>query len=133
VSARGLLDPWLPPVLLMALVFALSAQPNLDSGLGLIDLIGRKIVHAATYALLCLLWWRALRTVMGAGPAILAALLISVGYAVTDEYHQSFVEGRNGTVVDVVIDSLGAVAAALWLRRRHISPGAPAAGRAGAA
>ncbi|MEA2468486.1 MAG: hypothetical protein QOJ57_2612, partial [Thermoleophilaceae bacterium] len=58
----GTLEYWLPPVLLMAAIFALSAQPDLNSGLGTADMIGRKIVHLAEYALLCLLWVRALRT-----------------------------------------------------------------------
>jgi len=43
-----------PPILLMAVIFALSAQPDLNSGLGTLDLIGRKIIHAASYGLL---WW----------------------------------------------------------------------------
>jgi hypothetical protein len=39
------LDPWLPPLLLMGVIFFFSAQPSLDSGLGVIDLVARKIVH----------------------------------------------------------------------------------------
>ena len=38
---------WLPPVALMALIFFLSAQPDLSSGLGTWDLVLRKIVHFA--------------------------------------------------------------------------------------
>jgi VanZ family protein len=45
------------------------------------------------------------------------AAAISLAYACTDEYHQSFVETRHGTPVDVVIDSIGIALAALWLRR----------------
>ena len=112
------LDPWLPPLLLMGVIFFFSAQPNLSSGLGLIDLIGRKVIHAAEYALLCFLWWRAFRTRVEARAAVLVALLISVGYAALDEYHQTFVDGRNGSPIDVAIDSLGAVAAAIGVRRR---------------
>jgi VanZ family protein len=108
---RELVETWLPPLALMAVIFALSAQSNLDSGLGLIDLIGRKIVHAGTYALLCALWWRALRTLWPNGPALGTALAIAVLYAISDEYHQSFVAGRHGSPVDVGIDTLGAAAA----------------------
>ena len=110
------LDLWLPPVVLMGVIFAASAQPSLDSGLGLIDLIGRKLIHFAEYALLCFLWWRALATVTTPRRAALYAFLIASGYAVTDEFHQSFVEGRHGTPVDWLIDSAGAAAAALRLR-----------------
>src|SRR5205085_1172133 len=112
------LDPWLPPFVLMAVIFLLSAQPDLNSGLGTIDLVGRKVIHMSEYALLCLLWWRALRTVTGPGRALALALLISVGYACTDEFHQHFVHGRHGTPVDVGIDAVGATAAALAIRRR---------------
>src|SRR5215208_4430372 len=102
------LDVWLPPIVLMAVIFALSAQPDLSSGLGTLDLIGRKIVHLAEYALLCFLWWRALRTVAPPGRAIVLALLVTIAYAGTDELHQRSVHGRHGAPVDVLIDSVGA-------------------------
>jgi VanZ family protein len=103
---------FLPPLALMVLIFVLSAQPDLNSGLGTIDLIGRKIIHASEYALLTFLWWRALKSVP-------IAFAIAVAYAATDEFHQHFVSGRHGTPVDVGIDALGAtMAAALILRRR---------------
>ena len=38
---------------------------------------------------------------------VLLALVISIGYAATDEFHQSFVAGRHGSPVDVLIDSAG--------------------------
>jgi VanZ family protein len=95
----------LAPLALMALIFALSAQSDLNSGLGALDLIGRKIVHASSYALLTWLWFRALR---GTVPRpMLSAVVISVLYAISDEYHQHFVHGRHGTPIDVLIDSVG--------------------------
>jgi len=119
------LDPWLPPLLLMAVIYYLSDQPGLSSGLGLVDTIGRKFVHAFEYALLCGLWWRALRTRMAPGAALAPALVVTIVYAVTDEYHQTFVEGRDGLVLDVVIDALAAAVAVLAIRRR-IARRAPA-------
>jgi VanZ family protein len=112
-------DPWLPPIALMALIFFLSAQPDLNSGLGVIDLIGRKIIHASEYALLCFLWWRALREVLSARHAPLAALAIAIAYSATDEFHQTFVHGRHGTPVDVLIDAVGSVTVAVVLLRRQ--------------
>ncbi len=117
ISSR--LDPWLPPFVLMALIFAFSAQSDLNSGLGVIDLIGRKIVHMSEYALLCFLWWRALRTVVSPTRAIVLAFAFSVAYACSDELHQHFVRGRHGTPIDVGIDSVGAGLAALGIRRRE--------------
>jgi VanZ family protein len=113
------LDPWLPPLALMGLIFFFSAQPNLNSGLGWIDHVGRKIVHASEYALLCALWWRALRTVAFWRSALVAAFAIAVLYSATDEYHQRFVYGRHSTWTDVLIDSLGAALAAVLIARAH--------------
>ncbi|MEX2197059.1 MAG: VanZ family protein [Thermoleophilaceae bacterium] len=112
------LDPWAPPLLLMAVIFYFSAQPDLSSGLGTIDLIGRKIIHAAEYALLTFLWWRALAQLLSKRPAILAALAIAVAYGASDEFHQTFVSGRSGSPIDVAIDTFGAGVAALLLWRR---------------
>ena len=114
--ARQLVLRALAPLALMALVFVLSAQPDLDSGLGNIDLILRKLAHATEYALLTLLWAWALRPVTRRN--IYAAALIAVLYAASDEYHQSFVEGRSGLASDVLIDAIG-VAVALALLRYH--------------
>jgi VanZ family protein len=102
----------------MALIFLFSHQPDLSSGLGVWDTIGRKIFHAAEYALLCFLWWRAFAGRTTRTGALVAAAVLSVAYAITDEWHQTFIEGRHGTPVDVVIDSVGIAAACVWLRRR---------------
>lgn len=103
----------------MALIFFFSHQPDLSSGLGVWDTIGRKLFHMAEYALLCVLWWRALTGIATPGAALAGAVALSVGYAITDEWHQTFIEGRHGTPVDVLIDSVGIAAACLWIRRRH--------------
>ncbi|MEG0407699.1 MAG: VanZ family protein [Bacilli bacterium] len=39
---------------------------------------------------------------------ILISILLSVSYALTDEIHQLFVVGRGGSLIDVLIDTLGA-------------------------
>ena len=107
----------LPPLLLMALIWFLSSLPDLTTGLGLADLIGRKMIHGLTFGLLTVLWWRALRPTLPAG-ALPAAAVIATAYAGLDEYHQTFVPGRVGSPVDVAIDALGVVAAAVLVVRR---------------
>jgi VanZ family protein len=102
----------------MGLIFFLSAQPDLNSGLGTWDTVGRKLAHMAEYGLLWFLWWRALGYRHPA-PSIAITLL----YAVSDEVHQSFVEGRHGSPWDVAIDAAGVGVAGLlvvaWARRRR--------------
>jgi VanZ family protein len=118
MSALRRADLWLPPLVLMAVIFAFSAQPSLDSHLGLIDLVGRKLIHFGEYALLCWLWWRVFARVTDPRRAALYALAVASAYAVTDELHQTFVEGRHGTPVDWLIDTAGATCACLVIRRR---------------
>ncbi len=91
-----------PPLALMAVIFFLSAQPNLNSGLGTLDTILRKLAHMGEFGLLWFLWWRALGY-RDPRPAIAIAL----AYAVSDEVHQHFVDGRVGSPVDVCIDAAG--------------------------
>jgi VanZ family protein len=100
----------------MGAIFYLSAQPDLNSGLGLVDFIGRKLIHFSMYALLCFLWWRLLSARMQSTRAILVALVLSSLYAASDELHQSYVEGRHGTPVDWLIDTAGAGLVAWRLR-----------------
>lgn len=100
-----------PPLLLMGLIFILSAQPDLSSGLGAWDLLLRKAAHITEFGLLFLLWRRAL------GARALPAALIAIAYAATDEIHQTFVSGRHGTPIDVLIDATG-VGVAFYLVRR---------------
>ena len=111
---------WLPPLALMALIFALSAQPDLNSGLGVADLVGRKLVHFLEYALLAFLWWRPARTRLSSRGAALTALALASLYAASDEWHQSFVEGRHATPLDWAIDSAGAAVAAWRLGSRDV-------------
>ena len=112
------LDPWAPPLALMGVIWLLSDQPDLSSGLGVIDLVGRKIVHAGAFGLLCFLWWRAFRTRLPPRATMAAGFVMAVAYGAVDELHQTSVPGRHGSPVDVAIDATGAVIALLVIRRR---------------
>jgi len=121
LSPARLVALFAPPLLMMGLIFFLSAQPNLSSGLGTWDLILRKLAHMTEFGLLWALWLRALRRPV-------AALAITLAYAATDEFHQSFVENRHPAARDVVIDACGAAAALLliwYLRSRALAGPAP--------
>ena len=81
----------------------------------------RKLGHVAGYAVLCL------SLVVGAGrprrPArCVSAAAISLLYAASDEYHQTFVENRTGTPVDVAIDAAGIAIACLAISWRWPRP-----------
>lgn len=107
---------WVPALAIMAVLFGLSAQPDLGTGWSW-DLPLRKAGHMAAYGAL----WLALLPAVGERRPWLATAL-ALAYAVSDEWHQSFVPGRNGTVTDVAIDALGmGLAAAGWLYWRRLA------------
>ncbi|MGZ8658029.1 MAG: VanZ family protein [Solirubrobacterales bacterium] len=107
---------WGPVVLTMAAIFYFSGQPYEGPGMDWWEIAARKLGHLAAYALLTVGWWWAVRGLV-ARPLVWAAGL-SLLYACSDEYHQTFIEGRTGKVLDVAIDSLGIALACLWLRAR---------------
>ncbi|MDY7040126.1 MAG: VanZ family protein [Chloroflexota bacterium] len=121
---RSLLSHWLPPILWMVLIFVVSAQPTLPSPPDpWLDLLLKKMAHFLEYAILAFLWWRALSGGdLHAGRPLIVAGMASILYAVSDEYHQTFVPGRHGQVWDVAVDSAGVITALgsiRWLRERH--------------
>ena len=73
----------------------------------LLHLLVRKAAHMAEYFVLFLLYRRALRLSGAAHPGLFALLLCAL-YAATDEFHQSFVDDRGPSFVDVCIDTAGA-------------------------
>jgi VanZ family protein len=107
---------WAAPLALMAVIYGLSAQESLSSGLGIWDLVLRKLAHAFLFGLLAVLWWRALRGPLPQRTALGVAATIAVLYGALDEYHQTFVLGRSGKFTDVLIDAAGVAIAVLWIR-----------------
>jgi VanZ family protein len=119
MNRRALLRALLP-LALMGVIFFFSAQP---AG-GHHDwwvIVVRKLGHLTGYALLTAAWWWALRGVTKR--PLLWAVGISLAYAGTDEFHQTFVRGREGTPRDVGIDAIGMALAAAWIGFRGYAPG----------
>ena len=83
--------------------------------------VTRKIAHLTEYALLGILAARAFR---GSRHEALRewwfvmSLVLVIVYALADEYHQSFVPSRTGTIYDSLIDMAGGLAALIVVRRR---------------
>jgi hypothetical protein len=135
IGARRLASLLAPPIALMALIFLLSAQTSDTHDRALWEVLLRKLAHVTEYTALTIAWLRAVASLRPtASPASVygAAALLALAYAATDEFHQTFVAGRTGTPVDVLIDAIGVVLA--WLlvqryarRRRTAGPSPPSA------
>jgi VanZ family protein len=104
------LSLWLPVVAWAGLIFALSSIPDLGTGLGTWDLVLRKLAHAAEFAVLGLLLLRAIGREA-------AALAVGIAYAASDELHQHFVPGRQGSLLDVALDSVGVAVGVYAVRK----------------
>ncbi len=114
--------PWLPAVLIMAIIFGFSSLPSSEMPhLGVWDLIVQKGGHILGFGLLALAYWWGLRFDKR---HLWLALLLTLVYAILDEFHQSFVPGRHPSWVDaLVIDGGGAVIGlglAYWVRERRV-------------
>ena len=105
---------WLPVVLWMGLIFVISSQSKLPFALSkTVDFVIKKAGHVTEYSILAFLLWRAISQGRGA-PAPQSfggAFGLSLLYAISDEFHQTFVPGRTGRLTDVGFDALGALLA----------------------
>ena len=95
-------------MLQLAIIFAASSIPNLRQ---LPGNISDKSGHSIGYALLAGLLLRALAGGRLEGVTwkrMLAAIVLSTLYGVSDEFHQLFVPGRSADPYDVLADGVGA-------------------------
>lgn len=105
------------------LIFYLSSQP-----LHLPDNLPRhsdKLVHFLEYGALGAFTWFALRCAPLAGKSgrlFLVAWVFASLYGLSDEYHQSFVPGRDASLYDALADSLGALAACTLFTLKNLTP-----------
>jgi len=96
----------------MAAIFALSAQSN-----PLPEITTRvwdKLLHTIEYAGLAVLLARALlREGISVGRAFVVAAVAASLYGASDEFHQSFVPGRDATPRDWAADTVGGIIGAV--------------------
>jgi len=116
---------WGPALVWMAVTFYVSHQPVVVIPLGAPD----YVAHGVSYAGLGVMLLRGLaggRLSAMSWRLVLLATLLGGLYGVTDEFHQSFIPGRDASLSDIIADTVGALigasAAALagaWLRRNE--------------
>ena len=143
---KSFLKYWLPLVIWLGVIFVASTnlmsaehtsrflvpfllwlKPGMSPHtIWVILVVMRKSAHVTEYAVLALLLWRALRSIPILRAKTLmvfgAVLLGSALFAVSDEFHQTFVKSRTPSVRDVLLDVAGALLGLLigaGFARRH--------------
>jgi VanZ family protein len=137
-----LVKEWLPAVLWAAAIFVFSTDlfsdthtagvigPNLrflfpgisPENLEQIHFLIRKLGHFSEYFILSVLLMRALRQENSGRTEprhLLISFAIATLYAISDEFHQSFVRSRGANFIDVLIDMCGGISGIFWSHRRN--------------
>ena len=123
---------WGLALIWMAVIFAFSSQANsgayTEAYLQEANVPVRKLAHMFEFAVLAVLYQTALaRSITKANGQAKSkfkhyclAFVLAVLYALSDEWHQSFVPGRSSSLLDSGVDSIGALiglTTVYWLRR----------------
>lgn len=118
---------WIPAVAWMIVIFLFSTRESVQvSPEHVVNFVFFKTLHVLEYAILFVLYYRALKNSFSTRTSIsvfLAAFLFTILYAITDEVHQTFIPTREGKPRDVIIDAIGASLA--WFTIARLLPKAP--------
>jgi VanZ family protein len=102
------------------LLFVLSSIPSREMPAGM-PLHADKIAHAVAYAILALLFCRALRS--PTAKALVLTAVLCTAYGILNEMQQSLIPGRETSGWDALANAVGAsVATALWARIGRSTP-----------
>ncbi len=111
------------PLFYMLGIFLLSSIP--DQGTANVTLNPlvwispnvQNFLHVPVYGGLACLWFWALRHwVAKSGLKYVVAVILTLGYGLVDEWHQTFIPGRYGSFTDVSLDVVGAISGLLIYR-----------------
>ncbi len=107
---------FIPIFLWVGLIFFFSHQPGLASGFGSFwDFFLRKTAHIFEFAVLTFLLIRNLEERnLKFKKALALSFILATLFAVSDEYHQTFISAREGKISDIGIDALGIIIAG-WI------------------
>lgn len=96
------------------LIYWLSDQPSLP--VPMLFPHQDKLHHAIAYSIMAVLAWRNLKPIIKRPYLlILMSVFFCSFYGLSDEWHQSFIKGRQADIVDWLADTVGALLATLVL------------------
>lgn len=100
---------WFPVILYSGIIFYISGLPHVEVPYPEFNF--DKLAHGVEYALLGYLFSRALTKTSGLSKqnVFWATIVFCTLYGISDEFHQSFVPGRDVTLTDVLADTIGGI------------------------
>jgi VanZ family protein len=142
ISSKVLIKSWLPLIAWASLIFVFSTDTfSSDNTAGILEpllrgifptlaiqeieqihLAIRKLGHLSEYFLFARLLMRGLREQLGGAATwreCARSTVITILFAITDEWHQSFVPSRTASAIDVLIDAIGGICGTLSAYRRN--------------
>ncbi|MBA9027861.1 MULTISPECIES: VanZ family protein [Bacillaceae] len=111
------------PFIYMGAIWYMSSQPDdliLDLPSSSVDHFIKEALHLVEFAILYMLFAAALAAhgKLTSTWSILAAILASL-YGICDEIHQSFIPARSASLIDVIKDVIGVLAAYFHVRYHY--------------
>jgi len=107
-GTKSFLTFWFPVVFYSGIIFYVSSLSHVQAPLSEINF--DKVLHIVEYMPFGFLLARALKNTRKSFSGITltgAVFVLSLLYGLSDEYHQSFVMGRDSSMMDVFADSIG--------------------------
>jgi len=110
---------YLPPLILMGLVF-ISSSISMDGESKHLKFLMelkptvQNLLHIPLFGLLAYLWLNALtKNGCPAKKKVIITIIITLGYGLLDEFHQSFVAGRYASLSDIILNIIGIITGAV--------------------
>jgi VanZ family protein len=122
-SIKKIIVRWGPAILMMSLIFLFSSipmrlSPSRAEHLKLNwETLFRKCGHMLEYALLAIALLSGFKIKNWKGIVVILGCVLL--YALSDEFHQSFVLGRTARLIDVIIDMFGGTLG-IWFAMKYL-------------
>lgn len=104
---------YISPLILMGLIF-ISSSISMDGESEHLKFLMKltptvqNLLHILLFALLAYLWLNALtKNGYSAKKKLIIVIIITLGYGLFDEFHQTFVSGRYGSFIDILLNLVG--------------------------
>lgn len=102
---------WLPVFIWAGVIFWFSSQAiNQPAPFSWSDFVIKKTAHVTEYAIFYWLVWRT-------NKSLKLSLLMVVLFALSDEWHQTFIPGREGSLRDVGFDTIGGLLSLFQIKK----------------